>query len=122
VNVRITRLEAVAVKNALEEFSAERRVAVFLKVVETIDKFHLSEANDKTYACPLYDKALGCLVHETAKPLPCIHHACYEKKEDLPPDDLLNVAEIAVEPLNTKVYGRLQTLLPLPIAILRAIK
>ena len=29
------------------------------------------------------------LVHAEAKPLPCIHHACYENEKDLPPDELL---------------------------------
>jgi len=117
VNVRISRLEAVAIKNALSELPDEKRDEVYRKVVKTIEKYGLSHANDATYACPLYDKNQGCLVHEKAKPLPCIHHACYDNKNDLPPDDLLGDAELAVERLNRKVYGRHLALLPLPVAI-----
>jgi len=119
VNVCVSRLEAVAIKNALGELSGEKRDEVYRKTRAVIDKFGLRDADGKTYACPLYDKELGCLVHETAKPLPCIHHACYEKKQDLPPDDLLNEAELEVERLNRKVYGRSQALLPLPVAIMK---
>jgi len=122
VNVRISRLEAVAIKNALSELPDEKRDEVYRKVVTTIEKYGLSDANDVTYSCPLYDKALGCLVHKKAKPLPCIHHACYDNKKDLPPDDLLNEAELAVERLNRKVYCRPQALLPMPVAIQRTIK
>lgn len=117
VNVRISRLEAVAIRNALTELPDDEYEDVLRKITTTINRYRLRTDSDKTYACPLYDRAAGCLVHETAKPLPCIHHACYERKEDLPPDKLLDEAELAVERLNERVYGRSLPLLPLPVAI-----
>ena len=122
VNVRISRLEAIAIKNALDQLSEERQEEVLRKIFEAVQKYELSEASDRTYACPLYDRSAGCLVHNLAKPLPCIHHACYEKKADLPPDDLLDEAELAVERLNRKVYGKQQALLPLPLALRKSVR
>jgi hypothetical protein len=87
------------------------------RVTDAIEKYELTAQSDRTYACPLYDPSAGCLVHDSAKPLPCIHHACYERREDLPPDGLLDDAELAVERLNRKVFGKSTALLPLPIAI-----
>ena len=117
VNVRISRLEAVAIRNVIDELNDEVRETVLRKVNATVERYGLSAEADNTYACPLYDRTVGCLVHGRAKPLPCIDHACYERKEDLPPDELLEQAELRVERLNKKVYGTSQTLLPLPIAI-----
>jgi hypothetical protein len=117
VNVRITRLEGVAIRNELDKLGDELRDNVLSRVDQVVDRYELNSGVNRTYSCPLYDRKAGCLVHETAKPLPCIHHACYEKKDDLPPDDLLDKAESSVERLNQKVYGSAQVLLPLPIAI-----
>ena len=121
VNVRISRLEGVAICKALDELGDGRREEVLRRINDAIDGYGLSADADKTYACPLYDRTVGCLVHETTKPLPCINHACYERKEDLPPDDLLDDAELTVERLNRRVYGSAQALLPLPIAIQRVL-
>ncbi len=120
VNIRISRLEAVAIRNALEPLDEDHRATVYQRIGEAIERFGLDRDGDettKTFACPLYERHAGCLVHNMAKPLPCIYHACYENKEDLPPDELLEKAELAVERLNQRVYGRQQTLLPLPVAI-----
>ena len=117
VNVRISRLEAVAIRNALDALANGEREIVLRKVAAAIERHGLDAGSDRTYACPLYDRTNGCLVHDIGKPLPCIHHACYERKEDLPPDELLDDAELAVERLNLRVYGRPMPLLPLPIAI-----
>jgi hypothetical protein len=122
VNVRITRLEAVAIGRRLDELPAERRDAVYSRIDETINIFELdhdSELHAKTYACPLYEKGTGCLVHEYGKPLPCIAHACYERKEDLPPDELLIEREIEAGKLNERVYGKPALLLTIPLAINR---
>jgi hypothetical protein len=126
VNVRISRLEAVAIKRKLKSLPAEKYGAVVERIDDVIVDFRLdgdsdSDADQKTYACPLYKRESGCLVHDAGKPLPCIHHACYESPEDLPPDDLLSDAELAVERLNRRVYGRSLPLLPLPIAIQKAL-
>jgi len=123
VNVRISKLEAAAITKALASLSAQQRSKVSRRVDDVIRRFGLDDNSDapaKTYACPLFEVGVGCLVHDTAKPLPCIHHACYENKADLPPDDLLESAELAVNRLNKKVYGRPLTLLPLPIAVREA--
>lgn len=117
VNVRISRLEAVAIKNAIKELADETVHEVSRRISSVIEAHGLSADADKTFACPLYDRSVGCLVHTTAKPLPCIHHACYERKGDLPPDAILDDAELSVERLNRKVYGRELPLLPLPIAV-----
>jgi hypothetical protein len=110
VNVRITRLEAVAIRKVVDE-------QVMKRVEATIEKFGLSIDGDETYACPLFEKGVGCLVHERGKPLACIAHACYENKEDLPPDELLAEQEGLVAKLNELVYRTPATLSPLPIAI-----
>ena len=65
----------------------------------------------------LFEKGTGCLVHERGKPLPCIAHACYENKEDLPPGELVAEKEGLVEKLNELTYRKKTRWLPLPIAI-----
>ena len=119
VNVRISKLEAVSIKNTLESLSEDQRKKVYRRIDNAIKRFGLNDSGltTKTFACPLFEAGIGCLVHETAKPLPCISHACYENKEDLPPDELLESAELAVELLNRRVYCRSLPLLPLPVAI-----
>lgn len=110
VNVHISRLEAVAMRATLNNANlsdAERR-GVYERAAEITQRFGLAEANEtfsQTYSCPLFQPGTGCLVHATAKPAPCIHHACYENADDLPPDALLGRAELAVESLNHAVYG-----------------
>ena len=119
VNVRISRLEAVAIKRSLDGLNAEHRAAVIQRIDEIVDKYRLEEDPAATYSCPLFEIGSGCLVHETAKPLPCINHACYERREDLPPNELLDKSEIQVERLNQQVYGRALSLVSLPLAIKR---
>jgi hypothetical protein len=118
VNVRLTRLEAAAINERLVQLSHEHQHAVYERITHTIKKYDLSEGSQQNYACPLFEKGIGCLVHEYGKPLPCIAHACYERKEDLPPDELLTEREIEVDRLNKRVYGS-TTLLPLPLSIRR---
>lgn len=121
VNVRISRLEAVAIGRVLDSLPDERRLAVVERISAAIERFGLDASEDplKTYACPLYEKGSGCLIHEGAKPLPCIQHACYESPDDLPPDEMLDQAEAAVDALNVRAYGVTQTLLPIPAAVER---
>lgn len=111
VNVRITKLETVAISNALDGLPIQLQD----NVAQRIESLTAGEELT-TYACPLFEKGIGCLVHETAKPLPCIAHACYERKEDLPPDELLTEREIEIEKLNRRVYGT-TTLMPIPLAV-----
>ena len=106
VNVRVSRLEAAAIKKAVGTLDADDRSAIFSRL-EKID------AESEFYACPLYQPGAGCLIHNTAKPLPCIAHACYERKEDLPPDELLSKREIEIDDLNQRVYGRSRPLIPI---------
>ena len=117
VNVRITKLEAVGINKTLNELPDGLRQNVISRIEKSIEKYSLKVSEElKTYTCPLFEKGIGCLVHETAKPLPCIAHACYERKEDLPPDELLTEREIEIEKLNRRVYGS-TTLLPIPLAL-----
>jgi hypothetical protein len=121
VNVHITRLEAVAIRETLTRtprLSQAGRRAVYRRAREAVERFSLTMAGDtfkQTYSCPLYEPAVGCLVHARAKPAPCIQHACYENWEDLPPTSLQARTEHRVEQLNTKVYGAEWAWLPTPL-------
>jgi hypothetical protein len=122
VNVRVSKLEAEAISRVINELPAIKKAGVLARSAQAIGDLDLStgEANSAaTYACPLFDRDAGCLVHETAKPLPCINHACYERKEDLPPETLLAQHELNVEDLNIRTYGRATPWLPIPVAIQR---
>lgn len=121
VNVRISRFEAEAIVQAISGLSIERRSAVHARVENAIAEYRLADGATEKFACPLFERGTGCLVHSDAKPLPCIQHACYERKEDLPPDGLLDKAEELVERLSRRVYGSGSTHLPLPLAVKRSI-
>jgi len=117
VNVHITRLEAVLINRELQKFSPAKRKEIRRRIEEAIERYGLSSEGDtftQTFACPLFAKDTGCLIHEV-KPLPCIQHACYERQEDLPPDELLAEAEAEVERLNKRTYRQLAPWLPLPL-------
>ena len=118
VNVHITRLEAVAVGKTLANLTEEKQREVYERAAKTVKKYDLKSNGDtfkKTFACPLFEKEIGCLVHTSGKPAPCISHACYEKGEDLPPDYLQEEIEFNIERLNRKTYGSNSILLPLPV-------
>lgn len=121
VNVRVTRLEAKAISNGVNELPAELREKVQSRARAAVERYGLEVADGKlrTYACPLFEKGIGCVVHNTAKPLPCIAHACYERKEDLPPDELLAEREIRIADLNRRVYGAAEPPQPIPMVIAR---
>jgi hypothetical protein len=65
----------------------------------------------------LFEKGVGCLVHLDGKPVPCIVHACYDRREDLPPDEVQLEAEVKIADLNERTYGRRLPVLPLPVAL-----
>ena len=124
VNVHISRIEAVAIGKAIADLPTETQKAVRERTAQVIKKYKLDEAIDTrtaTYACPLFEKGSGCLVHDTAKPLPCIMHACYSSDVDLPPDELLDEAELAVSKLNEQTYRRPTEQLPIPLAMAKLI-
>lgn len=118
VNVHITRLEAVAIRKTLENLGEGKSREIFERAEKTIEEYDLKSAGDlfeKTFACPLFEKGVGCLVHREAKPVPCIQHACYENKDDLPPDELQTEMEEKIGRLNKKSYGKNSPWLPLPV-------
>ena len=119
VNVRVTRLEAKAISDRLDQLPTELRESVSLRAVRAVERYGLESSGEelRTYACPLFEKGIGCLVHDMAKPLPCIAHACYERKEDLPPDELLTEREMRIAELNRRVYGKAEPPLPIPVAM-----
>lgn len=120
VNVHISRLEAIAIERSFRHLSPERQNQISARVGETIQKYSLSAEGDtftQTFACPLFEKGIGCLVHESGKPVPCIMHACYEFEEDLPPDDLQTSAENKIAELNNRTYSIMQPPLPIPLAL-----
>jgi hypothetical protein len=118
VNVRISRLEAEAISRAILALPPDLRARVVARIFAAIERYGLTDGAGGFYACPLYEKGRGCLVHRTARPLPCIAHACYEDRRDLPPDELLDEAEQRVASLNEKVYRTPPRLVPLPVAVL----
>lgn len=121
VNVHITRLEAVAIRDTLERTprlgEAERR-AVYERARDCVARYRLGASGDtfaQTYSCPLFVQGAGCLVHRRAKPAPCVQHACYEDWADVPPASLQWREERRVEQLNAEVYGTAWEWLPLPV-------
>ena len=118
VNVHITKLEAAAIGEALGKLSAEKQAEIYERAAGTVEKYNLKSSGDtfaQTFACPLFEKGVGCLVHFEGKPAPCISHACYENKEDLPPEFLQEAIEHKIERLNKRTYGKSCTWLPLPV-------
>jgi hypothetical protein len=123
VNVHITRLEAVAMRETLARTprldAAERR-AVYRRAHLAVERYGLraSVASDtyaQTYSCPLFAPGVGCLVHARAKPAPCVQHACYDNWEEMPPVQLQWRTEHRVELLNEKTYGAAWAWLPTPL-------
>ncbi len=90
VNVHITRLEAVAIRESVARtprLTDEGRRAVYARARDTVDRYGLGAAGDtfaQTFSCPLFVRGAGCLVHRRAKPAPCVQHACYEDWRDVP--------------------------------------
>ncbi len=122
VNVHITRLEAAAIQTVLRRLPDAKLDEIRVRIDETVGKYGITLEGDtfaKSYACPLFEKGSGCLVHKEGKPLPCIQHACYENKKDLPPDEILAEQEGRVEGLNRQTYGQPTQWQPLPIALSR---
>jgi hypothetical protein len=118
VNVHITRLEAVAIRRTLEELSQSKQIEIYERSAGTVEKYNLKSTGntfEKTFACPLFEIGVGCLVHSNGKPAPCISHGCYENKKDLPPENLQEEIENEIERLNKKTYGRNFSWLPLPV-------
>ncbi len=118
VNVHITRLEAVAISKTLGKLDEEKQREIYKRADETIEKYDLKLDGDsfaKTFACPLFEKEVGCLVHKDAKPAPCISHACYENQVDLPPEHLQEQMENHIERLNKRTYGNSWAWLSLPV-------
>src|SRR5215210_4555044 len=69
VNVHITRLEAVAIRETLERtprLTAEAVRAVYERAREAVNRYGLRAAGEtfkQTFSCPLYLPQAGCLVH-----------------------------------------------------------
>ncbi len=118
VNVHITKLEAAAIRKTLGKLSAAKQKEIYRRAAETVEKYDLKTSGDtfgQTYACPLFEMGIGCLVHSESKPAACISHACYENAADLPPEFFQEEIENQIEKLNKRVYGNALTWLPLPI-------
>jgi hypothetical protein len=116
VNVHITRLEAEAILQTLGK--KEKLGTVLARNKTTIARYDLKDEGDtyrQTFSCPLFEKETGCLVHGEAKPAPCIQHACYENREDLPPQFLQDRVEQKIAALNKDAYGEAAKWLPLPL-------
>lgn len=119
VNVHITKLEAVLIEKNLKKFSLEKQNEIYERIENAIEKYDLNSEGDtfqKTFACPFFEKNTGCLIHEV-KPIPCVQHACYERREDLPPDELQTETEKKIERLNEQTYKTFAAWLPLPVWI-----
>ena len=74
VNVHITRLEAVAIRETIRRtprLTEDERHAVYSRAREAVERYRLSAAGfseAQTFACPLFVKGAGCLVHRRANP------------------------------------------------------
>lgn len=118
VNVQITRLESKALAQVLSLLPDSKRFEVDDRVERAVEKYGLDDNwSDKTYACPLFEPGIGCLVHNESKPVPCIVHACYENASNLPPDDLQTAAEQRIATLNKLAYGGKPQYLSIPLAL-----
>ncbi|PYS92206.1 MAG: hypothetical protein DMF64_09470 [Acidobacteria bacterium] len=121
VNVHITRLEAVAIRDTLARtprLTDAARRAVYERARAAVNHYNLHTGGDtyaQTFSCPLFAPGVGCLVHARAKPAPCIQHACYDNWADVPPASLEWRAERRVEQLNEQTYGAAWAWLPLPL-------
>ncbi len=118
VNVHITKLEAAAIRKTLGKLDEKKQLENYRRAKEAVENYDLKTSGDtfqKTFACPLFEKGRGCLVHLEGKPAPCISHACYESEADLPPDNLQTKIENQIERLNKRTYGGSLNYLPLPV-------
>jgi len=118
VNVHITRLEAASIREALQKFDEAKQKEIYRRAAEAIEKYDLKTSGDtfaQTFACPLFEKGTGCLIHREGKPIPCLQHACYERPADLPPDQLQEAAEQKIERLDRQTYRQNSNWLPLPL-------
>ncbi len=109
-------------RRTIDRLPGLERDEIYGRVAKAIVDYDLKadgETYAQTFACPLFEKGKGCLVHESGKPVSCIMHACYEKSDHLPPGDLLIEKERSIDRLNARVYGRPEQWLPLPVAIQR---
>lgn len=62
VNVRISKLEAVAISKNLKELNVEKQKEIRRRIAQTVDKYDLKSGGDtfdKTFACPLFEKDAG---------------------------------------------------------------
>src|SRR5919206_1113475 len=70
VNVHITRLEAVAIRDTLAltpRLDGARRRAVYDRARDCVARYGLAASPDsfaQTFACPLFEQGVGCLVHQ----------------------------------------------------------
>lgn len=118
VNVQITRLEAVAIRETLlrtPRLTDDAKRAVFKRARDAVERYGLTMGGTRTFSCPLFDQRAGCLVHQRAKPAPCIQHACYDRWEDVPPIELQWRVERRIERLNDRAYGAAWAWLSLPV-------
>lgn len=124
VNVHISRIEAVNIRRILANLPVEKREKINARIAETVHLYSLNAVADtytQTFACPLFEKGTGCLVHERGKPPACTMHACYENQADLPPHELQTLQELKIDDLNARTYGRRDQWLPLPLALQKTI-
>lgn len=123
VNVRVSHLESVLMIEELKKLPAAMFSEVTDRIDAAIETFQLMDRRDETatYSCPLFEPSVGCLVHEV-KPVPCVQHACYEKESDLPPESLREEAELEIDRIVRRTYGKSLPLKSIPIALRDALK
>ena len=122
VNVHISRLEAINIQEAISNMPVTLRQRVEKRISDVIEKYGLvadGDTYDQTFACPLFEREVGCLIHDAGKPVACTMHACYENAADLPPHEMQAKQEQRIDDLNARTYGRRDQWLPIPLAIRR---
>jgi hypothetical protein len=124
VNVNITRLEAAAIIRTLElspRVGPAKLRQIIDRARQTVFRYRLGPGGDtfrQTYACPLFERGVGCLVHYKAKPAACIQHGCYEDWHDLPDTAEFFRVQRRVEQLHRAV-GEEPVYYPIPVWLTR---
>lgn len=123
VNVHVVRLEAEAMLETLRrspKHGPDKVREVVARARAAVARYGLTETGDtfaQTYACPLFERGVGCLVHWKAKPAACIQHGCYERWEDLPETGTQRAVERRAAALDESVHGAPAVWLPIPLWI-----
>jgi hypothetical protein len=67
----------------LQKLPIEKQKEIYCRIEQTIENYDLKSSGDtfaQTFACPLFEKEIGCLVHASGKTRR-VHSACVLRKQ-----------------------------------------